>query len=199
MKTMRSSRFLSFLAAAGFSILGGLVFAQDAPSAPVDEQNPAEPAPATAETAAMTPQQMLAQASEYTTKMQEFMKRVIQLQEVARRNKDVIKLNCVNDKLLQVKQLLNIAESANINLQEAIARNDEDTRHHEFGRITIAYQQATVIGTEAENCIGEDLTFLGPTTVTVEQPASSADDMGAPEHDMDYPPVEAPPVASPYI
>jgi hypothetical protein len=118
-----------------------------------------------------------------------------QLQEVARKEKDVIKLNCVNDKLLQLKQLMNIADQARTNLEEAIARKDEEARYHEFGRITIASQQAQVLGSEAENCVGEDLTFLGPTQVIVDEP-ELPDDPTVPVG-PDFPIVEPLPVASP--
>ena len=40
-----------------------------------------------------------------------------------------------------VKQLLNIADSAQTNLSEAIARSDEDGRYHEFARVTVAQQE----------------------------------------------------------
>jgi hypothetical protein len=139
--------------------------------------------------------EMTDQIQKYFAKMDEFLKRMVQLQEVARREKDVIKLNCVNDKLLQLKQLINIADQANTNLQEAVARGDDDSRYHEFGRITIAHQQAQALASEAENCVGEDLTFIGPTQVTVDEPVLPDDPtvVIGPE----FPVVEPLPVASP--
>lgn len=135
------------------------------------------------------------QVKKYFEKMDETLKRMLQLQEIARKEKDVIKLNCVSDKLAQLKQLMNIADTANTNLQEAIARKDDDARYHEFGRITIAQQQAQALGSEAENCVGEDLTFVGPTQVTTEEPDLPDDPtvVIAP----DFPVVEPLPVASP--
>jgi hypothetical protein len=53
-------------------------------------------------------------------------------------------------------------------LQESIARADEGGRTHEFTRLTIVNQKVTVLGAEAENCIGEDLSFVGATRVDVE-------------------------------
>ncbi len=126
-------------------------------------------------------------------RMNESLKHVVGLQEIARKQKDVIKLNCVNDKLLQVKQLLNIADAASTNMQEAIARQDDDGRYHEFGRVEIAAQQSQALGTESENCIGEELTFLGPTQVSVEEPELPSDV----DHGPLFPPVEPLPVASP--
>jgi hypothetical protein len=96
-----------------------------------------------------------------------------------------------------VKQLLNIAEAASTNLSEAIARGDEEGRYHEFGRITIAAQQVSVLGTEGENCIGEDLSFLGPTQITVDEPVQPDDPTVEPA--PEYPVVEPPPIASPFM
>ncbi|MBI4508401.1 MAG: hypothetical protein HY698_02115 [Deltaproteobacteria bacterium] len=140
---------------------------------------------------------MVKQVADYAQKMQGILKRVVQLQEVARRQKDVIKLNCVNDKHLQIKQLMNIADGASTNLQEAIARNDDDAREHEFHRIQITSEQVTVLATEAENCIGEDFTFFGDTQVTVEQPEEPEDPTQA--ADPGVPDIEPIPVASPFV
>src|SRR5262249_17734511 len=125
--------------------LGGIVLAQQGPASQPASQPAADhgevevPMKARAN---ISVADMTQQAKSYIEKMNEIVKRMVQLQEIARREKDVIKLNCVNDKLLQLKQLLNIADQANNNMQEAIARGDEDARYHEFGRVTIAYQQA---------------------------------------------------------
>jgi hypothetical protein len=181
---------------AGVMVLGGgYVVAQDAPVDPLDlAADEEEPAAARVE---LSPSEMRTQATHSIAAMQDNLKRIVQLQETARRQKDVIKLNCVNDKLLQVKQLLNIAESANTNLQEMIARADEEGRYHEFGRIQIAHQQATVLATEAENCVGEDFTFFGETEVTVDKPTMPDDfDFG---DGPNFPDVELPPLASPFI
>ncbi|MFM9469817.1 hypothetical protein ACKI1K_44555, partial [Streptomyces scabiei] len=91
---------------------------------------------------------------------------IVQLQELAKKQKDIIKLNCTNDKLLQVKGHLALTDQAMANLNEAMAKADDDARKHEFTRVTILYQKVLVLGTEAENCIGEDLSYVGATTVT---------------------------------
>jgi len=85
----------------------------------------------------------------YIDDLQAALSRIVQLQEVAKKAGDVIKLNCVNDKLLQIKELLNIAEGALTNITEAIARNDEDERYHQFSRLTIAHQKGEQVKQEA--------------------------------------------------
>ena len=88
-----------------------------------------------------------------------------------------------------------LADTAQQNLQDAIARNDEEARYHEFGRLTIIHQQAGALASEAENCVGEDLTFLGPTEVLVTEP--ELPDNPTLVTGPDFPIVEPLPVASP--
>jgi hypothetical protein len=195
---------------------GGLGLAQTPDSPPGDPAAQpgagAAPAPAAEKTAdtpddtiqqSMTKRaevpgaQMITNADGLLVKMREILKRVVQLQGIARKQKDVIKLNCVNDKLLQVKQLVNIGESNKTNLEEAVARDDESGRYDYYSNITIANEQVQTLGAEAEQCIGQDLSFLGPTETTVEG-GDEPDDptsLGEP----DFPAVEPVPVSSPFI
>ena len=119
-------------------------------------------------TANISTSEMIDTGKGYIDNLQQALSRIVQLQEVAKKAGDVIKLNCVNDKLLQIKELLNIAEGALTNITEAIARNDEDERYHQFSRLTIAHQKGEQVRQEAENCIGEDLVYVGDTEIDME-------------------------------
>ena len=116
----------------------------------------------------LTAQEMVKQGSEYFKNMNDTVKRITDLQAQSKRQKDIIRLNCVTDKLVQSKVNITIAEQAMAALQESIARADEGGRTHEFTRLTIVNQKVQVLGAEAENCIGEDLSFVGATRVDVE-------------------------------
>jgi hypothetical protein len=116
----------------------------------------------------LTPDEMMAQAREYFHSMGEVVKRIQLLQDQSKRSKDIIRLNCVTDKLVQGKVNINIAEQSMAALQDSIARADEGGRTHEFTRLTIVNQKLSVLGAEAENCIGEDLSFIGATRVDVD-------------------------------
>jgi hypothetical protein len=116
----------------------------------------------------LAPDEMLAQARSYFQSMGDVVKRIQLLQEQSKRSKDIIRLNCVTDKLVQGKVNINIAEQSMAALQDSIARADEGGRTHEFTRLTIVNQKLSVLGAEAENCIGEDLSFVGATRVDVD-------------------------------
>lgn len=130
----------------------------------------------------LTPDEMIAQGKQYIAGMNEVLKRTQGLQEEAKRQKDIIRLNCVTDKVVQVRANMNIADQSMASLQEAITRADEGERTHEFTRLTILNQKVTVLGAESENCIGEDLSFVGATRVDVEI------DPNIPQYDPTQPP-----------
>jgi hypothetical protein len=151
--------------------------------------------------AKLSPREMTVMTEQVITEMKEMLRRVIKLQQAARKQKDVIKLNCVNDKLLQVKQLLNIAESASNDLVEAVAAENEGARYHQYSQITISHEKVTVLRDEAEACIGEELIFLGPTEVEVDAPPIVDDPTAEDPFNVDDMPadVDWPDMASPYL
>jgi hypothetical protein len=139
----------------------------------------------------LSSQEMVQQGDGYFKSMADTVKRISALQDQSKRQKDIIRLNCVTDKLVQAKVNLTIAEQAMAALQENISRADEGGRTHEFTRLTIVNQKVTVLGAEAENCIGEDLSFVGATRVDVEV------DPNLPQIDVTSPPVPTLPIERP--
>lgn len=143
-----------------------------------------------------TPQDALAQSKDYVSKMQTTLRRVVSLQEKARKQRDIIMLNCVNDKLLQVKGYLAVNDQAISSLNEVIAKGDDAGRGHQLARVAILHQKVTVLGTEAENCVGQDLSYVGASRVEVEISPN------IPINEVTTPPfprldVSRPPIASP--
>ena len=192
LRTLRTH--LAGAMAATLLIGGGLLWAQ--PSGPTTTERSDETAPLVAKVA-LSPQEMRAEAERLIQEMQAVLTRVVETQQVAREQKDVIRLNCVNDKLLQVKQLLNIAESARSDLVEAVAANNEDERQHQYSQIVISHEKASLLRNEADACVGEELSFLGPTSVETDAPPVADDPTKEPPFDLPGPPVERPPVATP--
>jgi hypothetical protein len=136
------------------------------------------------------------QSRDYMTKMQDTQVRVQKLHDEASKKKDIIKLNCVNDKLIQLKGHLTVADQTMGQLNVALQRSDTGARQHEFTRLTIIYQKVLVLGTEAENCIGADVSYVGPTKVDVDiDPTIPADDPTQPQLPLPDPtrPAEATP------
>lgn len=87
--------------------------------------------------------------------MREVLRSVLGKVEEARRTKDVVKLNCANEKLTQIKGLLRISEQADVSLQEAVSRQESSSSEHEFTKVMIARQKVGQLRSEAEECIGQ--------------------------------------------
>jgi hypothetical protein len=138
---------------------------------------------------------MVTQATEYRTRMESTSKQIGQLVDVAKKEKDVIRLNCVTDKHGQVKANISVADRALQDLRDAIGRRDDGESGHQYNKIAIVNSKVQVLSAEAQACVGQDLAFVGATQVEV-------DDSGVPPGEFTNPPlpeypVDRPPLASP--
>ncbi|NOJ91214.1 hypothetical protein HNV26_37355, partial [Myxococcus xanthus] len=97
----------------------------------------------------------LVRSTQALSGMREVLRSVLGKVEEARRTKDVVKLNCANEKLTQIKGLLRISEQADVSLQEAVSRQESSTSEHEFTKVMIARQKVGQLRSEAEECIGQ--------------------------------------------
>jgi hypothetical protein len=118
----------------------------------------------------LTASQMTDKAAELRSAIAVDEKRVEQLREAARKSKDVIKLNCINDKRMQIVALAKIAEKEEVELDAAIATGAEAERYHRFSMITIAAEKVGILRSEAEACVGEEIDYLGPLDVGTDEP-----------------------------
>ncbi len=92
-------------------------------------------------------------SAEGLNRMRGALKDVLAKLEEARSSKDVVKLTCVNDKLTQIKGLLRISETADVNLQESVARKETTTSDHEYTKVSIAGSKVQQLRAEAEQCM----------------------------------------------
>ena len=106
-------------------------------------------------------------SAESVGRMRGALKDVLQKLEEARNTKDVVKLNCVNEKLTQIKGLLRISEQSDVQLQESVAKKETATAEHEFTKVTIARSKVEQLRAEAEQCIGQ-LAFRTDENLSVE-------------------------------
>jgi hypothetical protein len=177
--------------AAGFTLLAGRAFAQSAAPASHLERS-----------SGLSDSDKLEKSGQHLARMKAALRQVLGRVEESRNEKDVVKLNCVNEKLTQIKGLLKVAEQADIALHEAIANKDPGAEA-EFSKIGIAKTKIDGLRGEAEQCIGQLAYVVDErTTVEVQQPD------GLPEHDVTErrppsgiritPPVRRPPPASKY-
>ncbi len=150
---------------------GGFLYAQPGDNKDnTGDDLPDVVAPSEAE-AKLTPREMATEGDKMIGEMQGMHRRVLELQGSARKAKDVIKLNCVNERLLAVKKLTNIAEASRNDLTEAISAGDAAGSRHQYTKIKQTHERSTSERDGAEGCIGEEIIFIGPTKITVDGPA----------------------------
>lgn len=95
-------------------------------------------------------------------------RRVSDLLDRARQERDIIKVNCLNDKLTQVDVALRSAREHQELLQTAVSINNDGQRNHEFTLLTIFRSRSENLENESRQCIGEDTgTFDRGTIVTL--------------------------------
>ena len=104
-------------------------------------------------------------------------RRVMTMLDEARRERDIIRVTCLNDKLTQINAHLRTLESRKRNLEEAIATSDDGRRNHEFTVITVLGQHFSTLEQEANQCLGQDIFETGTTRVVTDiDPATPDED-----------------------
>jgi hypothetical protein len=145
----------------------------------------------------LSPAEMSSVARETLKNMGEHQTSVEALKDEARKQKDVIKINCINDKLLQIKELFKIADTSQIELEAAIASADQAEAQHRYSMVVISGEKVQGLRTEAEACVGEEIDYLGPLDVNVDGPQVPDD----PTQDDPFADdgIEPPGYASPFV
>ncbi len=93
-------------------------------------------------------------------------RQVSDLLDRARQERDIIKVNCLNDKLTQIDVTLRSSREHQELLQTAVSINNDGQRNHEFTLLTIFRSHAEGLVTEAHQCIGEETGSFEHGTVT---------------------------------
>lgn len=175
-------------------VAGGAVpVATPAPAGPVQAM---QPMPAAPQAPTMSGAQMEAQGREYRAEIESIRVQIQAQVEQAKSDKDVIRLNCLLDKLTQVKANANIMDQTLQTLQEANSRQDTNTQLHEYTRVTIVHQKVQVLRTEADACVGSETNYVGPTRVVVEVPPGLSDGADQPNPPAPPPAVVDRPIAA---
>jgi len=137
----------------------------------------------------LSPQDEQTQADAILSRMNQASATVRRQLDTAREARDVVKSLCLSDKLSQLDVAARSAKDRQTALQSAAQRNDVELSNHEFTMMTVLSQRTEQLSAEANQCIGEDLAFVGQTQVETQYP------VGLPGDDItQYPATDAPPV-----
>lgn len=102
----------------------------------------------------MSFEDMLSRSSTITKQIHGDYQHVEHLRAIARREKDVIKLNCVNDKLVEIKPQMNIADRV---AGELASSREAGDRRSAFESVLSAGDNIRRLREAADQCVGEKL------------------------------------------
>jgi hypothetical protein len=149
---------VSLVVAAGFRI--GVAGAQDANGRPAgDAEIQSE------RQANLSGPEQLTESGRIIDTVSNMRRRVSDMLDRARQERDIIKVTCLNDKLTQIDVTLRSANEHRELLQTAVSINNDGQRNHEFALLNIFRQRADALEAEARQCIGEEAGGFGEGTV----------------------------------
>ena len=107
-----------------------------------------------AKIAKMSTQQKISSANSMLSKMEGALKEAYGILKKTRKEKDVIKLNCVNESIKKIKGLLKRSKEDSMSLQEAVAKDDIKSANYYYTKITLANENIKQASVEALSCEG---------------------------------------------
>jgi hypothetical protein len=132
----------------------------------------------------LTPQEQLGESAKHLARMEQSAGGVRKMLEEARRQRDVVKTLCLNDKLSQIDVAIRSGRDRRTQLEAAVKRSDSELSNHEFTILTVLRQRSEQLVAEANQCIGEDAAFVGDTRTSV------TIDPSIPPDETPYPPTD---------
>jgi hypothetical protein len=190
---MRFQSTLKWVFAFGvLALAAGPAGAQPGPAPSTSAQTPSNPSAASSadgqvgfqRKTVLTPQEQLLESQKHLARMEGAASGVRKQLEEARRQRDVVKTLCLNDKLSQIDVAIRSARDRRTQLQTAVNRNDAELSNHEFTILTVLRQRTEQLVAEANQCIGEESAFIGDTKTSMQI------DPRIPPDDTPYPPTD---------
>lgn len=139
----------------------------------------------------VSPTERMRLAQELVTNIQQSSQAVLRQLQVARAERDVVRVLCLNDKLNQVDVALRSAEDRMVALRTAVERGDADRVRHEHTVLDVLNDRVRVLVSESNQCVGEETGFIGEAEVSVSIDPNLPDD--AVMDDSVPPPLTPPP------
>lgn len=131
--------------------------------------------------------------------VQRVRRQVSDLLDSARQERDIIRTNCLNDKLTQIDVTLRSAQEHNELLSNAVSTSNDGQRNHEFTLMTIYRGRTTALEGEARQCIGEGAGTFDTGTRVLTTVNNSITDRDTTQLQPDNLSPERPLVASPMM
>jgi hypothetical protein len=129
----------------------------------------------------LSPLERLKNAEDLVRNIQQSSQAVLRQLQVARTERDVVRVLCLNDKLNQVDVALRSAEDRMLALRTAVERADGDRARHEHTVLDVLNDRVRVLVSESNQCVGEETGFIGDAEISVTIDPNLPDDTLADE------------------
>jgi hypothetical protein len=130
-----------------------------------DEAEQVDGETGTVRRAQLTPEEQLSAAREVSERGEQLSRRVLAMLDEARRERDIIRVTCLNDKLTQINAHRRSLDTRVSALEDAVEQGNESRRNHEYTVVTVLDQQFQVLDQESNQCVGQDIFDTGTTRV----------------------------------
>jgi hypothetical protein len=140
---------------------------EKAPPAQVDAEQPSVNVAPAAGDASLSSGQRVERAKALVVGIGASAQSLLRQLQTARKDRDVVRVLCLNDKLNQVDVASRSAEDRLSALEAAAARADADRARHEYTVIQVLEERVRVLVNESTQCVGEETGFVGEAEVSV--------------------------------
>jgi hypothetical protein len=121
------------------------------------------------------PAEQVAEGQRLLSNGQSLSMRVQGMLDQARREGDVLRVTCLDDKLTQINAHVRTLGDRVEALSDSVRVADEDRRNHEYTVITVLGQNLAQLDRAASECIGQDMYETGTTRVVTMTDPSTPD------------------------
>jgi hypothetical protein len=110
---------------------------------------------------------MLGRAKQFVAGIEQASGSISRQLQAARKDRDVVRVLCLSDKLNQVDVALGSAQDRMGSLRGAAERSDVDRTRHEYTVLEVLNDRVRVLVNESNQCVGEETGFIGEAEVSV--------------------------------
>ena len=145
-----------------------------------------------------TPDEKKAYALESVDEITDEVRVVDRMLEAARRSGNADQIQCLNNRLVAMRALLQVSSGAETAMKAALGNAEGEKADHEFRKIAVAREKGQQLRAEADACVDSGQAGeIGRTTTTVNGGAGDSSDLVNPYVDLVF--TFDPPEASPFM
>ncbi|MFO0663101.1 MAG: hypothetical protein U0174_04070 [Polyangiaceae bacterium] len=139
-------------------------------------------------TVVLSPADQLNESTKAIASMERGSANIRKMLEQARKERDVVKTLCLDDKLSQMDVAIRAARERRSGLEGAVKTKDAELSKHEYTILTVLRQRGDQLMAEATTCVGEDSAYVGQTKTTLAIDPNISQTEDAPYPAQEFPP-----------